>query len=404
MTLAPGEDAGPTEEVGVTLGEEAVALLRSLVAIDSVNPGLVEGARGERWIVRHLEARLTSAGFSTVVVAPEGCPDRPSLVAWHTGAEPGPVLLLNGHVDTVGVAAMAEPFSPRVEGDRLFGRGAADMKGGVAGLVCAAEELARRDRGEVVLALVADEEDRSLGSEEVLAQLPHLGLRPDVALVGEPSQLDLTASLRGFAVVEVQFTGRAAHTSQPHEGVDAVAHLGRLLAALQEARGPIESRGGSILASVVRGGSAPFTVADQASATVEIRTVPGEPAARAVDRVTQIVESLRSVDPSVAATVTEVTAREAWRLEPDGPARQFATLLDAALEGVPGRTGQPFAAPYWMEAALFEEAAIPSLVCGPSGGGLHAVDEWVDLRQVRAFPAAIVRAFDSFADGVASGN
>jgi acetylornithine deacetylase len=381
------------------LGDAAVELLGELVAIDSVNPGLADGARGEAAIVEHLRHRVERAGFSTLVVTPDGLPNRPSLLAWHTGSAPGPCLLLNGHVDTVGVDGMAEPFRPRIDGDRLFGRGAADMKGGVAGLVIAAEELGRRARGSVVLALVADEEDRSLGTETVLAHLGVTGLRPDLALVAEPSHLDLTVSLRGFAVVEVEFAGRAAHTSQPDEGVDAVAQLGRFLGAVAAAREPIRARGGELLVSVVRGGSAPFTVADRASATVERRTAPGESSAGALEEVEMLLARMRNEDPTVTATARLVVARESWQLQPAGPARTFATVLDERLTTVPGRTGARFAAPYWMEAPLFEASGIPALVCGPSGGGLHSVDEWVDLRQVRAFPEAIGTAVASLAEG-----
>ncbi len=381
------------------LGDAAVELLGQLVAIDSVNPGLADGARGEAAIVEHLRLRVEQAGFSTLVVTPDGHQDRPSLLAWYTGSAPGPCLLLNGHVDTVGVAGMAEPFRPRIDGDRLFGRGAADMKGGVAGLVIAAEELAQRGRGSVVLALVADEEDRSLGTETVLAHLGITGLRLDLALVAEPSHLDLTVSLRGFSVVEVEFAGRAAHTSQPDEGVDAVAQLGRFLGAVAAAREPIRARGGELLVSVVRGGGAPFTVADQASATVERRTAPGESSAGALQEVEVLLARMRDEDPTVTGTARLVVARESWQLQQAGPARTFATILDERLTTVPGRIGAHFAAPYWMEAPLFEEVGIPALVCGPAGGGLHSVDEWVDLRQVRAFPEAIVTAVESLAEG-----
>ena len=80
--------------------------------------------------------------------------------------------------------------------------------------------------------------------------------------------------------------------------------------------------------------------------------------------------------------------------------RVLTKLLDEQLSTVPGRTGAQFAAPYWMEAPLFEDVGIPALVCGPSGGGLHSVDEWVDLRQVRAFPMAVVMAVERLADGI----
>lgn len=389
-----------SESASPDLGEQAVELLAELVGIDSVNPGLVAGARGEAAIVEHLRLRVERAGFATQVVSPEAHPDRPSLLAWSVGTVPGACLLLNGHVDTVGVSGMAEPFSPRIDGDRLFGRGAADMKAGVAGIVVAAEELARRGRGSVVLALVADEEDRSLGTETVLSHLDTTGLSPDLALIAEPSHLEVTASLRGFAVVQVEFAGRAAHTSQAEEGVDAVAHLGRFLGAVAEAREPVQARGGELLVSVLRGGSAPFTVADQASATVERRTVPGESTSVALEEVEALLSRMRDEDRTVRATARLVVARESWQLQPDGPARAFATILDEQLTMLPGRTGAPFAAPYWMEAPLFEDVGIPALVCGPSGGGLHAADEWVDLPQVRILPDAIVTAVECLADGV----
>lgn len=397
--LATPRATRPSTPEQQDLGQQAVDLLAALVAVDSVNPALAAGAPGEAAIIELLRARVGTAGFATRVVTLEGRPDRPSLLAWHEGSAPGPCLLLNGHVDTVGVAGMAEPFTPRIEGDRLLGRGAADMKGGVAGIVVAAEELARRGRGSVVLALVADEEDRSLGTEAVLTQLAATGLRPDVALVAEPSHLDRTTSLRGFAVIEVEFAGRAAHTSQAGEGVDAVAHLGRFLASVEKARESVVAAGGELLVSVVRGGSAPFTVADHASATVERRTTANESTTVALDEVEAILDRLRADDQSVRASARLLVARDSWRLQSSGPARQLATALDEELATVPGRSGADFAAPYWMEAPLFEAAGIPALVCGPSGGGLHAIDEWVDLRQVSAFPGAIVAAHAARAEG-----
>lgn len=376
---------------------DPVSLLSELVRIDSVNPGLVPGATGEIAIVGFLHQRLQRSGFSTLVVAPPDGFDRPSLLAWHVGTEPGPALLLNGHLDTVGVEGMASPFRPRVEGDRLYGRGAADMKGGVAGLVVAAEAIARAGRGSVALALVADEEDASLGTETVIDHLPGTGFRPDLAVIGEPTGLDRCVSLRGFAVLEVEFAGRAAHSSQPGEGVNAVAHLGRLLAAVERADAALVD-GGSWSVTVVSGGSAPYTIPAAARATVERRTVPGESTRSARAELEAMLADLRAADPTLAATVRIVVGREAWKLDETGAAHTFAALLDEGLRGTPGSTGRPFEAPYWMEAPLWQDAGIPTLVCGPSGGGLHAVDEWVDLRQVRAYPTALVQAFRSFAD------
>src|SRR6478609_7215399 len=189
------------------VADAAVALTAELVAIDSVNPGLAAGAAGaagESQIVRHLDTRLGRAGFATHIVE-AATSGRPSLVAIGPGSGTDPTVVLNGHLDTVGVAGMPAPFDPVRQGDRLSGRGAADMKGGVAAMVVAAEALAAaRTPLRIVLALVADEEDASQGSEAVIAELPALGVRPDVCLIGEPTDLVLARSLRGFAVVRVR--------------------------------------------------------------------------------------------------------------------------------------------------------------------------------------------------------
>ncbi|NYJ06717.1 M20 family metallopeptidase [Petropleomorpha daqingensis] len=354
---------------------EVVALLSDLVGIDSVNPALVPGAAGEGRIVEHLRERLERSGFATTVV---GRPDRPSLVAVPPGEADLPTVVLNGHLDTVGVAGMPEPFTPRVDGDRLYARGAADMKGGVAALVVAAEQLvASGAQVRPVLALVADEEDASLGSEAVIARLPDLGVRPDVCLIAEPTDLALSRSLRGFAVVRVTFAGRAAHSSQAEQGVNAVTHLGRLLHAVDERAAAVRAAGGDLMVTVVRGGRSPFVVPDSAECLVEVRTTPERPGAAALDEVRALLDPRWQAEPELIA------ARNGWRLDAAGPAADLAARLGEALG-----TGPTFDAPYWMEAPLWQEVC-PTLICGPSGGGLHAADEWVDLGQVRRFATAL---------------
>ncbi|GAA1543483.1 ArgE/DapE family deacylase [Dactylosporangium maewongense] len=366
---------------------DALDLLHDLVRIDSVNPGLVPSGAGEAAIVEHLRARLRGAGFDTTVVPAAGRTDRPSLVAVPsvpaTGPATGPTVVLNGHLDTVGVDGMPAPFTPRLDGDRLFGRGAADMKGGVAAIVAAAEHLVAVGAPvRPVLALVADEEDASLGSEAVIDALPRLGIRPDACLIAEPTDLALTRSLRGFAVVRVRFAGRAAHSSQADLGVNAVTHLGRLLHAVDQraltANPAVRAGGGDLMVTVARGGSSPFVVPDHAECLVEQRTTAGRSSAAALDEVRSLL------DPEWHATAELLAHRDGWRLDDTGPAAGLSRRLGAELG-----TGATFDAPYWMEAPLWQRLC-PTLVCGPSGGGLHAVDEWVDVRQVRALTSALI--------------
>lgn len=358
----------------------AIALLAELVGIDSVNPALVPGAVGEARIVEHLRERLARRGFAVTVVPAVGHDDRPSLVAVAPGPAEWPTVVLNGHLDTVGVTGMADPFTPRIEGDRLVGRGAADMKGGVAAIVAAAEGLvAAGARVRPVLALVADEEDASLGSEAVIATLPGLGVLPDACLIAEPTDLALSRSLRGFAVVRVAFAGRAAHSSQAELGVNAVTHLGRLLHAVDARAVEIRATGGDLMVTLARGGSSAFVVPDHAECVVELRTTPDEPSAGI-----GLAEVRALLEPAWQAEAELVACRDGWRLDEEGPAADLAQRLGAELG-----TGPTFDAPYWMEAPLWQ-ALCPTLVCGPSGGGLHAVDEWVDLSQVRELTTALI--------------
>ena len=400
--MAPADRTAspPVRRTDAELGADAVALAVDLVRIDSVNPGLVPWAAGEHDVVHLLRDRLQHSGFQTHLVTPPGHDDRPSLVAIGPQGSHGFTIVLTGHVDTVGVEGMADPFAARVDDDRLLGRGASDMKAGVAGLVVAAEELvARGAAGRVVLALVADEEDAGLGTEAVLEALPGLGIVADVAVVGEPTWLALAETLRGYALVEVTLTGRAAHSSQPELGTNAVTHLGRLLSAVEARDRALPHAGGSLMVTVAQGGESPFVLAQRARALVERRTVAGESSDDAVAEVEGIVADLGRDDPTVAAAVRLVVAREPWRLDDDGPAATLGAHLERALAAdgpLDGTHEGRFQAPYWMEAPLWQAAGIPALVCGPAGGGLHAADEWVDLRQVRRYAAGVTAAVEAW--------
>ncbi|HEU5000555.1 MAG TPA: M20/M25/M40 family metallo-hydrolase [Lapillicoccus sp.] len=366
------------------LGDAAVALTVELVGVDSVNPGLAPGAAGEGDMVRLLRRRLERSGFSTFVVDALDGPGRPSLVAAAPDRDHRPTVVLNGHLDTVGVAGMSDPFTPTRDGERLTGRGAADMKAGVAAMVVAAEALLAADAPvRPVLALVADEEDASRGSEAVVAALPGLGIRPDVCLIGEPTDLVPPRSLRGFAVVRVRFAGRAAHSSQPELGVNAVSLMSGLIQAVETRAVAVRAGGGDLMVTVARGGDSPFVVPASAECVVERRTVPGESARDALDEVRALLDT--------GATAELEAYREAWRLDTDGPAADLANRLGDVLG-----TEATFDAPYWMEAPLWQ-AVCPTVVCGPSGGGLHAVDEWVDLDQVRRYAEGLPEAFVAWA-------
>jgi len=392
---------------GSVTAETAVDLAIELVRTDSVNPGLVPGAAGEGEALDLLARRLERGRFALEVVPAAGAAGRPSLVARHAGTGGGRSLLLNGHLDTVGVAGMDEPFAGSITGDRrrgrLVGRGACDMKAGVAAMVAAAETAAAAGTaGDIVLALVADEEHASAGTEAVIQHLA--GRLPDACLVGEPTWLDLAVAHRGYAIIEVMFTGRAVHSSQAALGVNALTHLGHLLTAVEwrDAQllvGPAHpvAGTGTLMTTVVRGGTSPFVLADSAVAVVERRTVPGEAAADGLAEVEDILAAMRRDDPSVQAVASMSLAREAWEYNPASMAGSaLAGMLGKALGGRRGSVSKEIGVPYWMDSALWEAAGVPTVVCGPAGGGMHAADEWVDLGQVRDYADALTDTIGAF--------
>jgi acetylornithine deacetylase len=265
------------------------------------------------------------------------------------------------------------------------------MKGAIAAFIAAAERfLAGRGNGftgSISLLITGDEEGVAVnGTKKVLEWLRARGEVLDACVVGEPTWLDLLVAHRGFAVVEVELRGRAAHSSRPQDGVNAVAHLGRLLAAV-EAAGAELPDGASLMATAAHGGDAPFVLPASASALIERRTLPGEPSAAGLREVEAIVSRL-----GLDATCRETITRDAWQMATGDPAIQrLVTLFDEWLDA-PRRSD----APYWMESALWEAAGVPTVVCGPAGGGLHTDVEWVELSQLRAYTTALAGIVAAF--------
>jgi acetylornithine deacetylase len=203
------------------LTDHTIQLLRDLVAIDSVNPSLVPGGAGEKEIASRVAHELRDAGWDVRVA--EAAPGRPNVVGLLEGRRSGPSLLLCGHLDTVGVAGMSAPFEPRLSDGRLYGRGTQDMKGGLAAILGAARALAVSEwaAGRVIVAAVVDEEHASLGADALVCEW-----KADAAVVAEPTDLVVAIAHKGFAWVEVETEGRAAHGSRPAEGRDAILRMG----------------------------------------------------------------------------------------------------------------------------------------------------------------------------------
>lgn len=200
---------------------ELEQLLADLVAINSINPDLVPNAPGEAEVARFIADWLERAGLD--VQLQEVAARRPNVIAIARGKGGGKTLLLNGHIDTVGVAGMANPHQPRLENGRLYGRGAYDMKGGVAAcMVAIAAAKKRQLAGDVVFTAVMDEEYAGLGTMAIAQQY-----QADGAIVAEPTELQLIVAHKGFVWLEVETIGIAAHGSRPDLGWMLLPRWGR---------------------------------------------------------------------------------------------------------------------------------------------------------------------------------
>ena len=383
--------------------DDVVAVLAQLVAIDSVNSDLVAGAAGESAIADWCTGWLTDRGFE--VTRLESRPGHPSLVAIARGSGGGPAVLLNAHLDTVGVDGYdGNPFSGHSDGDRIFGRGAFDTKSGVAAVMVASARAHAEGsvRGDVVLTLVADEEFGSTGTIETLAHLAAVGITPAAGIVVEPSALELTVAHRGFAWFEVEFTGLAAHGSMPEQGVDAIAAAAALLGSLDSLRARLERVAphpllghGTVRVSTISGGTDAATVADRCTMTVERRTLPGDDLDTVERELHEFVARAVDAVPGVTGAAKRLVARAAFEAEADSA---IVTIVADQVERVLGYPARLRGEPFWTDARLVQEAGIPCVVIGADGGGAHADREWAESASVRALESVIwgvIEAHDS---------
>ena len=378
---------------------DVVALTRALVRVDSRNPALAPDAPGEGPCARLLADVLLDWGFDVELV--QSAPDRPNVVARIGRREPGArSLILNGHLDVVGVEGMTHaPFGGEERDGRVWGRGATDMKGGVAAMCVAA--LRAHDagalRGEAIVTAVADEEYQSAGTAAVLAS----GVRADAAIVTEPTRLAIMPAHKGFAWVDVEVRGRAAHGSRYEIGVDAVRHAGLLLAELDAiddavlpSRTPHPLLGrASLHAATIAGGSGLSTYPDRCAFTVERRTLPGERAQDAVDEIEAACARVRARRATFDASVSLAFAQPPSDVARDAPiVRALSEALAAAGEpvAVAGMSA-------WTDAALLNAAGVPAICFGPGDIALaHAAEEWVPVDELHRAADVLARLVASW--------
>jgi acetylornithine deacetylase len=377
---------------------DAVALTRELVRIDSRNPSLAAGGPGESAAARALCAILRAWEFEAELM--EAAPGRPNVIA-RVGTPGARSIMFNGHLDVVGIDGMSHaPFEAAERDGRLYGRGACDMKAGVAAM-CAAAARAHDAglEGEVIITAVADEEYESVGTRALVSH----GIRADAAIVTEPTTLSIMPAHLGFVWLDVVAHGRAAHGSRWDIGVDAIRHAGLYLAALDEYDRTVLAKRShpllgrpSVHASLIEGGSGMSTYPERCTIRLERRTITGETPQFVERELAGLCDTFaaRGVDASIEVRATFSQAPSDVAI--DAPiVRALRSALDAECEPVrvAGMTA-------WTDAALLNAAGIPAICFGPGDISLaHATEEYVPVSEIERATSVLARLAQSWCRG-----
>ena len=362
--------------------DPSLTLLRDLVAIDSVNPSLVPGAKGEGVAAEAVAAHMRKLGLD--VHLQEAAPGRPNVIGVLDGSSPGRSLMFCGHIDTVGVEGMRSPFDPREIDGRLYGRGSQDMKGGIAAMIDAVRVALQRGlrAGRLIVAVVVDEEYESIGADALVREWS-----ADAAVVTEPTDLQIGVAHKGFAWLEIETRGRSAHGSRPADGVDAIVRMGRVLGQLEALDRQLQSRSphprlgvASLHASIIAGGRELSSYPDICRLQMERRTIPGESESAPEEEVRNCLKRLRAEDATFESIARVGFARPPYEIPEDHPVPQSLARAARATRVNAARVGMSF----WTDAGVLGAAGTPSVLFGPGGAGLHSTEEYVTIAEVIA--------------------
>ncbi len=374
---------------------DVAELLSALVTIPSINPAFRREGQPPDWfgeapLARFVADWLAAAGLETRFDEVE--PGRPNLIAELRGGGPGKTMVWEGHLDTVQVDGMTDPFTARIDGSRLYGRGAVDDKGCLAMFMLALSALKRSGRPHRAVTFLAavDEEVTFRGIVHHVRSHPAY----DLGVAGEPTGLQVIRACKGVIRWHLDVAGRGAHSSKPGEGIDAIAAAAKLLAHLRAyAAGAPRNHpllgGRTLTCTMIEGGEGPNTVPAHVRLTFDFRTLPDQTGMEAWQEIADVVAEFArrrgggarfSMQPPFVDSVSMEVAEDA----------EIVRRLVQALEshGLPGTVA---GVPFGSDASKLTRAGSPTVIFGPGHiEQAHAIDEFVDLDDVARAAAVLV--------------
>lgn len=370
---------------------DASDLLRELVAIPSMNPmGKVDasGSYCEDALAHFAAQTMKRCGIDVEIYDVE--PNRPNVVGY-VDVHAERTLMLEAHLDTVHADGMTiEPFHPKIENGRLYGRGACDTKGSIAAFVtavCSLLKNGKRPKYNIVLALPADEEAGFKGAEALLAR----GLKADMAIVGEPTQLHIVRAHKGVIRWKLNTSGLAAHSAYPSRGRNAIYTMGRIITRLEDFASSLERSKPHLLLGTptmcigtIAGGQVVNIVPDRCVIEIDRRTLPGETEALVLAAVRDALQGIDDWEfemPFLSVEGIDV-AEEA----------PIVSLLSDAVKHATGGSATIECAHYATDAGHYNRAGISSIVFGPGDiAQAHTAGEYIDLAQLDQAVAIVTR-------------
>lgn len=356
--------------------------LVDLVRIPSVNPNYI-GGTNESAVAEYIERFF--ADLQVATRRQEVFENRPNVIVTLPGSSSRRVVL-EAHMDTVSAVGMEiDPFTPHIRDGKLYGRGACDTKAGLAAMMHALAGLVRRGvppASEVLLAATIDEEYSYRG----VAELCRAGLVADAAIVAEPTELRPVIASKGLVRWKIETIGKAAHSAKPHLGINAIEHMSRIIAAIEEDTRELATASHPLLGpatcnvGVIRGGTQINFVPDRCEIEIDRRLLPGQQIEEVLSHYHAIVQAVADNTPGMNVVMHEPMLTDLplqTDLNTDAVRSMVRVLTDLGLPA------EVCGVPFCSDASKFGALGIPSMILGPGSiDQAHAAVEYVDCRQV----------------------
>ncbi|WP_409345529.1 M20 family metallopeptidase [Paenibacillus sp. MBLB4367] len=365
-----------------TAKHPAVAILEDLIRIESVNPHFDSGAKGEKEVADYIEKRMQAAGIP--VRRQPVFPGRDNLIIELRTGKPVPTLLFESHMDTVSLGSMVDPLTPRYRDGKLYGRGACDTKGTLAGMIYTIEQCARNPEAlsaDLVFCASVDEEHEYYGLRAFMG----LDMKIDGAVVGEPTEMGIVVAHKGCARFTVQTHGKAAHSSMPEQGDSAVYQMMEVLRFIREEIEPELAQrrhplcgSPTIVVGTINGGTQINIVPESCTIQIDRRIIPGERPDEVLADFTARLQAYAE-GKGIRFTIGELLLD--WALDTPADASIVPWAQRAARQL--GLNEQPVGVPYSSDASKLQRKGIPTIVYGPGSiAQAHSREEWVPVREV----------------------